>query len=305
MNHTTPATPAIALVTTCKGRLHHIRQTLPLMVAEAPDEVVVVDYGCPDHVGDWVAAHFPQVKVVRIDDDPGFCLPRARNAGAGATRAEWICFVDADVRIAPGWLAWLRKALRPDAFFLRDRVQGSFVLETVGTVCCSRAAWEGVGGYDEAYRGWGGEDTDLYHRLEAAGCRRAYYPAQFVEPLPHDDSERVAYHDVKSRKMQSVINKYYARINRHIASVYGRQAPTPLRQAIMQQIKAQFLDQANAGKLYPAVEVVIGTQGLLPEASPYRSIRFSLVRKKRFFGLGKYKWYLRHAPEAEPAARDR
>jgi len=66
-----------AFVTTCKGRLHHLQQTLPLIAAQAPDEIVVVDYGCPQNSGDWVEAHFPGVKVVRTTDDPGFCLPRA------------------------------------------------------------------------------------------------------------------------------------------------------------------------------------------------------------------------------------
>ena len=90
----------IALITTCKGRLHHLRETLPLMASQGADEIVVVDYGCPDGAGDWVEREFPGVRVVRVDDDPGFCLPRARNAGARASSARWLAFVDADVKLA-------------------------------------------------------------------------------------------------------------------------------------------------------------------------------------------------------------
>ena len=70
----------IACVITCKGRLHHLKQTLPLIVAMGTSEVIVVDYGCPDGTGDWVEANFPGVTVVRVDDDPGFSPARSRNS---------------------------------------------------------------------------------------------------------------------------------------------------------------------------------------------------------------------------------
>src|SRR6185369_6037579 len=98
----------VGFVTTCKGRLHHIQRTLPLIVAQLPKEVVVVDYGCPQSVGDWVETHFPNVTVVRVGDDPGFCLSRARNIGARQTSAPWICFTDADALITSGWTDWMR-----------------------------------------------------------------------------------------------------------------------------------------------------------------------------------------------------
>ena len=75
----------VSIVTTSKGRLHHIRDTVPRMLACGVDEVLVVDYGCPDGTGDWVERHCPGARVLRVTDDPGFCLPRARNLGARAT----------------------------------------------------------------------------------------------------------------------------------------------------------------------------------------------------------------------------
>lgn len=46
-----------------------------------------------------------------------------------------------------------------------------------GCILVRREAWEKVGGYDEAYEGWGGEDNDFILRLEQAGYTIA-------EPLP-------------------------------------------------------------------------------------------------------------------------
>ena len=94
--------PKFSLIVTCKGRLMHLRQTLPLFCALSDTEVIVVDYGCPDRSGDWVAAHHPAVKVVRIDDDPGFNPSRARNIAARDCQSDYLLFVDADIKVRPG-----------------------------------------------------------------------------------------------------------------------------------------------------------------------------------------------------------
>jgi hypothetical protein len=68
----------IAFVVTCKGRLHHLRQSLPLLASQPDCECVVVDYDCPDQTHLWVAEHFPAVRVVRVSDAPapGISAPR-------------------------------------------------------------------------------------------------------------------------------------------------------------------------------------------------------------------------------------
>lgn len=49
----------LTYITTCKGRLHHLQETLPLVANQPAISLVVVDYGCPDHAGEWVAKQFP------------------------------------------------------------------------------------------------------------------------------------------------------------------------------------------------------------------------------------------------------
>ncbi len=56
--------PRFSIVTTCKGRLEHLRQSLPIFSRRAA-EVVVVDYDCPQKTRDFVASDFPGGKVVR------------------------------------------------------------------------------------------------------------------------------------------------------------------------------------------------------------------------------------------------
>ena len=106
----------IGFVTVSKGRLHHIRQTLPLMAAQQADKLIVVDYSCPDGTGDWVEANVPAAQVVRVTDDPGFSLTRARNIGARHAGTDWLVFADADIVTEAGWLAWMRDNLQGGRF---------------------------------------------------------------------------------------------------------------------------------------------------------------------------------------------
>ena len=73
------APPAISFVTTCKGRLSALKQSLPRMVAQPHAEVIVVDYDCPEGTGAWVAAEHPAARVVQVRDAPVFNIARARN----------------------------------------------------------------------------------------------------------------------------------------------------------------------------------------------------------------------------------
>jgi len=145
---------SVAIVTTCKGRLAHLRQSLPLMLEQGADEVIVVDYGCPEGTADWVKKNYPQVKIVRVDDDPGFCLSCARNAGARAVKSDWICFIDADILVQPGFVAWMRNQLEPNSFYRTPMIDGKW--DACGSFIVSRVAFERIGGYDEVFRGWGG-----------------------------------------------------------------------------------------------------------------------------------------------------
>ena len=97
------AEPRLSIVTCCKGRLRHLKQALPTLVAQAESEVIVVDYDCPDKTREWVAAQFPGVHVVTVTDAPHFNLSRARNIGAAHARAPWLVICDADDVLAPSF----------------------------------------------------------------------------------------------------------------------------------------------------------------------------------------------------------
>ncbi|BEI35267.1 hypothetical protein PHIN6_07850 [Polynucleobacter sp. HIN6] len=147
----------LTAITVCKGRLYHLMETLPLLVAMQNDlEVIVVDYGCPDGTGEWVRNYYPQVSVIKINDDAGFNLSRARNAGAKEANTPWLLFIDADVKVASHLSEWSDKNLQVKGYY----VTSSRGTELNGTFFVPKNAFEDVDGYDECYRGWGGVDMN-------------------------------------------------------------------------------------------------------------------------------------------------
>lgn len=264
----------VAFVTTCKGRLHHIKRTLPMLVAQSPAEIVVVDYGCPDGVGDWVDMNYPEVTVVRAEDDAGFCVARARNLGARKTTSPWICFIDADVQVMTGWGDWMKKNLDPRFFYRAAKDRGLRENETWGTFLCSRKAFELSDGYDEVFRGWGGEDDDLYRRLNFIGIAESSYPAKFVEPLRHGDEERLAFYDSKERDIHHCVARFYLEAKLQIMLMQSKKhhPPIDVRLKIMNLVNDSVRKWSD-DRTQDLPEISFTTNGIGWLPKPYRMLK--------------------------------
>lgn len=278
---------SVSFVITCKGRLHHIKETLPSLFEQSADKIIVVDYGCPDKAGDWVEENYPKVKVVRITDDPGFCLARARNKGAEVSTSEWLCFMDADVLAKPGFVSWMKKTLNdPGCFYRASSIDGERIPDTRGTVILSRKAYDHLGGYDEAFRGWGLDDDDLYDRLKEEGYIELEYPRAYVDGIPHDDSERVAFYDIKDIHKNWKLNCVYKDIKHIIEDKRHERLPEDLRKDIIDQLTPQIYNKkAHRLKLNGTVfsiRLQSSNTGKLSDV-----YRFKMKRRYRLFGPNK------------------
>ena len=244
---------AIACVITCKGRLHHLRQTLPLIVAMGTSEVIVVDYGCPDGTGDWVEANFPDVTVIRVHDDPDFWPARARNIGATQATADWLLFIDADILVSAGWHDWMQEHVQPGNIYRRALVEGTRDAETHGTVICARSDFAAAGGYDEVYRGWGGEDEDLYQRLILTGLAEQEYPAGFVAAISHGDEERAGWSGLQCMKdvVDLVACYRLAKIDTMRALGLTGDLPLGLRTQFMENTRRELVKWFADKRSYP------------------------------------------------------
>lgn len=235
MNH------GLAFVTTCMGRLSHLRQSLPRLASQPGADCIVVDYSCPEQSGEWALANLPGTRVVRVEGESCFNLARARNAGAAVCDADWICFIDADVLIQPSFSAEVAELLKPGAFYRPD----PFDALTWGTVIVARNDFERIGGYDDIIQGWGGEDDDLYARLQMAGSRPAGFPGRLMAGIDHGEIDRVKHYAIKDRLLSQRINALYIRIKADMSRLVGMPVPPDIRRSIYSDLN-RIVPEADA-----------------------------------------------------------
>jgi GT2 family glycosyltransferase len=218
----------LCLVTTCKGRLSALRQSLGPMLDQPGVSCVVVDYSCPDGAGDWVEATHRSARVVRVPDRPEFNASAARNIGARHADAPWLGFVDSDVVLDPNFAATVRPALAPGGFY-RARSDDPGL---GGTFLCAREDFERVGGYDENYACWGEEDNDLFDAFQFIGLEQRFFPGSLLRHLPHDDTARTRFYPITDKVQGHAVNRVYRILKWDTARVRRELLPADLRQAL-------------------------------------------------------------------------
>lgn len=272
--------PTLSFVTTCKGRLDHLRQTLPRMAAQPDSECIVVDYDCPDGAADWVAANFPEVRLVRVTNAPLFRKSHAQNLGVAAAVAPWLCLIDADISIDQNFVAGIapflgrRTYLRPAP--LDWNAYGSFV--------CSKEDFEAIEGYDEALEGCGCSDDDIFRRLEMTGVKPANFPGEWFVGISHDDVARTQYYEIKDRPLNQTINAVYANIKHDLMRHSEvRTIPMATRRAIYTEVRKVLLNHAAGSRSGGRIEVS------LPAGSSVPMYRDWELHRKWTFDLQKVK----------------
>jgi glycosyltransferase involved in cell wall biosynthesis len=281
MTDTSPATgpsaePEFTFITTCKGRLHHLQQTLPLTAGQPNSETIVVDYNCPQKTGDWVEQHYPQVKVVRVTDDEGFLKSRALNLAVQASRTPWLVFIDADILLVGDLLGWLRPRLAPGNFF-RPEIEFES-MDKFGTFACHRDDFLNAGGYDELLRGWGMEDNDMYYRLRLNGCKQNFYPAGFIKPIPHGDEERTQFSPYRNRWVSHMIASLYVQMKYDLHALLPERDSSEFHEKLYEHAKMNVLriirQGANADLRVP---LPLGDHPGMPCMNPFWGIERKMV----------------------------
>ncbi|MEP0322292.1 glycosyltransferase family 2 protein [Bauldia litoralis] len=193
--------PRYSIITTCKGRWHHLSESLPQLLAQPDSEVIVVDYACPDRTAERVAESHPAARVVRVRGVEGFNASRARNCGATEALGETLIFVDADVIISDRFVALVDATLGEGAYAKPHEPEVVLDNSYQGTCVVHRRHFDLVGGYDEVLTNYGGEDLELYERLAVARVESVFLdPAAFVRVIDHDHQDRGRYFDMSAER---------------------------------------------------------------------------------------------------------
>jgi len=157
--------PLVALVLVNFNGLHHLRYSLPSLMATSYPRLlpIIVDNGSTDGSAEHVSDLWPQAVLIRASRNLGYS--RGCNAGIGlALRrgAEYIAVVNNDIRVHP---LWLRLAIE---FANADPAIG-----VVGYPC-----WEG--GDAAEWSGWVQSEPITCNELEASQRRFVHGMAMVI-----------------------------------------------------------------------------------------------------------------------------
>lgn len=180
-------TPLVSVIVPCYNHGRYLGEALRSVgVPAARTEIVVVDDGSRDSTPDVVAT-FETRNIFRSVRQPNAGLAAARNRGLRESRGEFVVFLDADDRLAPGAIGLLRDALErhPQAGFAygHQRFFGDWRGEMrfpaydplrlldrhlIGpTALVRREVLDDTGGYDESFALY--EDWELWIAALAHG----------------------------------------------------------------------------------------------------------------------------------------
>jgi glycosyltransferase involved in cell wall biosynthesis len=219
------------------------------MIGQSDSEVVVVDYGCAEGTADWVRSNHPGVRLVEVEDDPGFCLARGRNIGASYARGKFLLFCDADVVLKGDFANWVRQFADERRHYLALNHSDVTV---AGTVICSAGSFREVRGYDEAYRSWGGEDREIYERLSDAGIQQSGFPVDFVYAIEHGDDLRQVGHgggEMDNRIQAIKANDFYRTIKQDITRLGVMEIELNARIALMKEVQSKVKKFEQTGRI--------------------------------------------------------
>ena len=97
-----PGTPLVSVVIPCYNHGRFLGEAMASIgIPAVPTEIVVVDDGCTDDTPDVVAT-FETSNAFRCVRQQNAGLAAARNRGLHESRGQYVIFLDADDRLAPG-----------------------------------------------------------------------------------------------------------------------------------------------------------------------------------------------------------
>jgi GT2 family glycosyltransferase len=202
----------VAVVVPSFGRPEQLSGCLDALARQegGPYRTIVVDDGSPVPLAEGFSGLPPWVRIIR-QENAGPAT--ARNRGARASDAAFLCFTDDDCRPHPGWVGALRSAQGGDRSRLiggriENACQGNpfsaasqdladwirtyqerrtgepdyFLSANLG---CARSGFEAVGGFDEGFPLAAGEDRHFGLKWKGAVGPLVYAPGAVVDHGHH------------------------------------------------------------------------------------------------------------------------
>jgi GT2 family glycosyltransferase/glycosyltransferase involved in cell wall biosynthesis len=187
--------PGVTVVIPSRDGKDLLQAQLPGLLAQSPEQIVVVDNGSTDGTAEWLACDYPQIEVVHSPAPLSFA--RAVNLGIARARCAHVCLLNNDMLLEPGFFAALQEAFQrvPDLFCATAQIQfpPGVRREETGKTVMSQSAPEDfpvrcdvpLPGEDGSYVLYGSGGCSLYDtaKLRALGNVDEVYDPAYVEDL--------------------------------------------------------------------------------------------------------------------------
>jgi GT2 family glycosyltransferase/glycosyltransferase involved in cell wall biosynthesis len=189
------ATEGVTVVIPSRTGKGLLQAQLPGILAQGPEQIVVVDNGSTDGTAAWLASTYPQIEVVHSPAPLSFA--RAVNRGIARARCSHVCLLNNDMLLDPGFFAALQRVFDevPNLFSATAQIRfppGVRREETGKTVMAQGTPAdfpvrcdEPLPGEDGSYVLYGSGGCSLYDtaKLRALGNVDEVYEPAYVEDL--------------------------------------------------------------------------------------------------------------------------
>jgi SAM-dependent methyltransferase len=226
-----PAQPHLSFAVTCMNRLYQLRESILLNLdtlaqAGSDIEMILLDYGSTDGLGDWIQSHCGlamadgRLTYVRVEAKY-WHSSKAKNLAHRFARGEYLFNLDADNFLSLADIELLRRQWREDPFGVVWQWSGNWPDGTCGRIGVRRADFIALGGYDEQLPPAGGQDLDLLARARTRGHRVHRHVGG--RAIANSTAEKMANVDGEGQTFSEMNSKALAvteeRQRKHVSSV--------------------------------------------------------------------------------------
>ena len=204
-----PCWNQLRYTTLCSAGLHYTTY---------PHEVIWINNGSRDGTREFLdgeASRHCGDQVIHNESNRGY--PVACNQGASKSKEAYLCFLNNDVRLQPGWLGALMHAMEfsdlTGPWLVHRWIIRDIVISYLEGACLlvKQQVFRDLGGFDEAYSPCYWEDADLCVAAQTCGYHMTAAPAAI--PLIHHFASKTAQtqRDFSIRQVAERNKSYFCR----------------------------------------------------------------------------------------------
>lgn len=216
---------SISFITACKGRLVHLKETLPRNLNWNKDypncQFIVLDYNSEDGLEEWMKKYMGkfiengQLVYFKNFEPSRFKYSHSRNMLIRLATGRYVCNIDADNYTGKNFAFYINETLKKVDFLRGCEFYDNYIIPVdegdagyYGRLAAPLDLLLHLGGFDEEIEAWGYEDDDLYARLRASGKTSTIIDNPYRFCITHDDlmrfenSEKEQFNESYEKKMQ-------------------------------------------------------------------------------------------------------